>query len=87
MLQVSDLLLLAKLILFALNSIKLLLGLETVQPLVVFELVELSLILVELLLAPRGPHCPSAWTVAPAEGCLAADRAAIVGVGSVAAGL
>jgi hypothetical protein len=55
MLQVSDLLLLAKLILFALNSIKLLLGLETVQPLVVFELVELSLILVELLLAPRVP--------------------------------
>jgi hypothetical protein len=87
MLQVSDLLLLAKLILFALNLIKLLLGLETVQPLVVFELVELSLILVELLLAPRVPIVHSAWTVAPAEGCLAADRAAIVGVGPVAAGL
>lgn len=43
-LQLPNLLLLARLILFPLNSIKLRLGLETVQLLVIFDLVQLSLI-------------------------------------------
>jgi hypothetical protein len=43
-LKLSDPSLLARLILFALNLIKLLLGLETVRLLIGFELVQLSLI-------------------------------------------
>ena len=86
-LQFSDLLLLAKLILLPLNLIKLQLGLETVQLLIVLELVELSLILVELLLTLRVPIVYWPRLLALAEGCLAADRAAIVGVGPVAAAL
>ncbi|HET8562563.1 MAG TPA: hypothetical protein VFM35_01695 [Candidatus Binatia bacterium] len=53
--QISNLLLPPELILFPLNLIKLQLGLEAVQLLIVFELVQLSLTLVELLLPRRVP--------------------------------